>query len=373
MRSGSLALVVLAVGGSPALAVTPLTTTVSSDQTGNTVTTSPSLLAERDSGTGTTTVNGTTSATGVSLGQFDTSTGILVGAQVNVSGVGTAVNANVAASGGTGTATATANLAGAVSGPGFSIGNDSATATQGCTDAECPATPTGPSASSTAATISGSATIASNSLAAYAGTGSVTLERSATGSSEVTLGGGFTSGASAASYSFSGGSYAIDYSYLNFAVPSLRANTITDTITINFGTVFRNGAFGGGPVSRSFRVYNLGNANSADLELVSITRDTNDAVFSSNVAPFSALAAGSNQMFTVTLDPATVGNKIDRFRLALRDAAPDGSVGEREYTLDVQVQAFVTAVVPEPATWAMFIAGFGLTGATLRRRRALAA
>ncbi|OYQ31016.1 hypothetical protein CHU93_05855 [Sandarakinorhabdus cyanobacteriorum] len=31
------------------------------------------------------------------------------------------------------------------------------------------------------------------------------------------------------------------------------------------------------------------------------------------------------------------------------------------------------ATVPEPASWAMLIAGFGLTGATLRRRRAVAA
>ena len=30
-------------------------------------------------------------------------------------------------------------------------------------------------------------------------------------------------------------------------------------------------------------------------------------------------------------------------------------------------------VVPEPATWAMLLAGFGFTGAALRRRRTLAA
>jgi hypothetical protein len=33
----------------------------------------------------------------------------------------------------------------------------------------------------------------------------------------------------------------------------------------------------------------------------------------------------------------------------------------------------LTAAVPEPATWAMMIAGFGLVGAAARRRRALAA
>lgn len=30
-------------------------------------------------------------------------------------------------------------------------------------------------------------------------------------------------------------------------------------------------------------------------------------------------------------------------------------------------------MIPEPATWAMLITGFGLVGATVRRRRALAA
>ncbi len=31
--------------------------------------------------------------------------------------------------------------------------------------------------------------------------------------------------------------------------------------------------------------------------------------------------------------------------------------------------SFPTGAVPEPATWAMMLAGFGLVGATVRRRR----
>ena len=42
--------------------------------------------------------------------------------------------------------------------------------------------------------------------------------------------------------------------------------------------------------------------------------------------------------------------------------------------LTVGVEGFENgSVVPEPATWAMFIAGFGLVGAAVRRRRAAAA
>ena len=41
-------------------------------------------------------------------------------------------------------------------------------------------------------------------------------------------------------------------------------------------------------------------------------------------------------------------------------------------TFDGHVGSFQTASVPEPATWTMLIAGFGLLGAALRRRRVLA-
>jgi hypothetical protein len=42
-------------------------------------------------------------------------------------------------------------------------------------------------------------------------------------------------------------------------------------------------------------------------------------------------------------------------------------------THDIDVNISSRGLVPEPATWALMIAGFGMAGATLRRRRALAA
>ena len=36
-------------------------------------------------------------------------------------------------------------------------------------------------------------------------------------------------------------------------------------------------------------------------------------------------------------------------------------------------EAAFTAAVPEPASWAMLVAGFGVMGGTLRRRRAAVA
>lgn len=43
------------------------------------------------------------------------------------------------------------------------------------------------------------------------------------------------------------------------------------------------------------------------------------------------------------------------------------------YDAAITNQGVISGVVPEPASWALLIAGFGLVGATMRRRRAVAA
>lgn len=51
---------------------------------------------------------------------------------------------------------------------------------------------------------------------------------------------------------------------------------------------------------------------------------------------------------------------------------PSGGKLEVLYAPDNQIQLLSVAAVPEPATWAMLIGGFGLVGASMRRRRKFA-
>jgi hypothetical protein len=65
---------------------------------------------------------------------------------------------------------------------------------------------------------------------------------------------------------------------------------------------------------------------------------------------------------SVTGQPVLVSTPVEEFN-------PD--TGEYELVAKVAGQTFIPAVtgVPEPASWVMLIAGFGMTGTALRRRR----
>lgn len=87
-----------------------------------------------------------------------------------------------------------------------------------------------------------------------------------------------------------------------------------------------------------------------------------------NTAQLDRAPVDMSQAFSATLEGQgayTVLTRSVGFMFDLEGT--DGHPG----TLVVERQA--TGAVPEPATWALMISGFGLAGATLRRRRALAA
>ena len=72
----------------------------------------------------------------------------------------------------------------------------------------------------------------------------------------------------------------------------------------------------------------------------------------------------------------TVARAPDGRPLIWRDAAgghPGGTGGSRWGTYIAAIDWTKGTAVPEPASWALMLSGFGLAGAALRRRRAVMA
>ncbi len=99
-----------------------------------------------------------------------------------------------------------------------------------------------------------------------------------------------------------------------------------------------------------------------------------------NGSGFGSPAAGRQRWgdySAVTIDPLNHLSfwAIGQFAREYNNAAsghPGGTGGSRWGTWISQISVPGGAAVPEPATWAMMILGFGLIGATARRRRAVA-
>ena len=61
-------------------------------------------------------------------------------------------------------------------------------------------------------------------------------------------------------------------------------------------------------------------------------------------------------------------HNFDKFRIALESSLSKADGGPDSWSA-VNLERTPTGAIPEPATWAMMIAGFGLIGSVLRRRR----
>ena len=123
--------------------------------------------------------------------------------------------------------------------------------------------------------------------------------------------------------------------------------------------------------ARIFKTNALGQLVEQGGELVLRVSDTDDY---HNGSLYGRAAAGRQRWAdysTVTLDPMSVhsfwisGTFAREYNLAAF-GHPDGSGGSRWGTYIAQINA---GSVPEPQSWAMLIAGFGLVGAAARRQR----
>jgi hypothetical protein len=136
------------------------------------------------------------------------------------------------------------------------------------------------------------------------------------------------------------------------------------------------------------RIFTLFGANNA-IDLNGLDNLTTYGTQSSSVKLIDVRWRYTSQDSTANWDPAgwfvnndyyqltddnLAGNVVQggRFQIAVN---PGDQWGYYVYTTDGEFGrgALTISTVPEPDSWALLIAGFGLTGATLRRRRAIAA
>ena len=124
-----------------------------------------------------------------------------------------------------------------------------------------------------------------------------------------------------------------------------------------------------GSFTLHFDQTSLGNANGVGGVGLDIT-------FNDGSRPYSALVTFGNsdtQLFALQADAASFwGLTSDRQILSIA-FGPNGGISQAgSFQID-NLTIGASGVVPEPASWAMLIAGFGLVGATARRRRAVTA
>ena len=317
------------------------------------------------------------SITPVALSQFNPTTGILVGARVSAV-IPVTITTQVYGIGGNGnrTVNGTTTYVGGVSATGVSA-TSAATAlslSHSCNGNNCvgnDAQNGNNSNTSGAATYSASGTVAPGSLSSYYGTNTTGVQIATGGTLTVssTGGGNLTSAFTRGIVNrTAGSSYSVAYDYLNFSSPSFDGSTVVRTFDLNFGTIHQ----ANGLATLDFTLFNIGNANSAGFDLVSLGRDGN-ALFTTTLAPFSGQAnnidGGQSRTFSVSVTPTTLGSKVEQFRLALRDSAVDvgtGGLGAKDFDMTLNVFALV---LPEPGTWLSMIIGFGLIGSAARRQR----
>lgn len=360
----------LAVGAglaAPSLAQTALTTTQSFTGAQTTVTQTQSRT-----GAGTASFTGTTSASSntlIPLSKFNTATGILVGARVSVN-IPYTVSLIVTGPGsGSRTVDASSTVSTAVSFAGGTLSSPTFALAENCNGGDC-ANPSGNNTITRTGTLSGSVAASAAGLADLVtgspGSLSFATQVNAANTSITATGAGLTS-ANATTTVVAGNTsnnYTLAYDYLKFATPSFRGTSIVTNDTLDFGTISNRA----GPVSLNVSLFNIGDINTAGLELYQITGPGNP-MFSTSASPFLNLAANASNNFSVTLNPLSLGAASGVYRFFLRDYAP-GGVGMRNYELTLNVIGNVFDPVPEPASWLSMMLGFGLVGAMARRRRA---
>ena len=126
------------------------------------------------------------------------------------------------------------------------------------------------------------------------------------------------------------------------------------TLTVDIGRYFAQSAFG----------YDVGLISGFNTDGTILARQTGGTVF---------VTDGAFQSLSLSFETAADGPEIGRtLTVALGGNGQFGG-GATYDNVHLTAESLVAGAVPEPATWAMMIMGFGAAGAMVRRRRAAVA
>jgi hypothetical protein len=310
---------------------------------------------------------GSTSNDGATLGstaldQFDAATGVLTDATINLVSTRTqsvTVSATAVGNGGKdvtsdGSGSSTASL----TAPGASYTTSpTITANGSCTAKRkmaCSTTTTAPGVTTN------QDVAVSGSLDSYVGSDTVSVDRTAP-ILNATQGTVIFDGVEKTEYALTWtGDLSVTYSYLLHADPSFDISGPVTTLLLDFGTVTQNSIVS--PLD--FSLYNLAadDRTALDLDSINLTGGTDTGALDSNLAVFSDLIAGSEELFQATLNTDGLGSYLEVYTLTLSDADIGAASSRASWNLVVTLQGEVIAASSVPLPDAVWLFGSGLLG-----------
>jgi len=303
----------------------------------------------------------------VSLDQFDSTVGVLMGTTLNLTSTRTQTITVTAVGSGkssdnqttTGTGSSDANISAAGVNSTFSTisANGSCTGTKaaGCTSTTSPA-----------ATTTNASLVAAGSLDSYVGGGTVLATLTAP-TLTATQGVGAFPGAESTTYSVKWeGDVSATYDYLLHAKGSFDG-TSQLTLDLDFGTFY----LGDPATDLGFSIFNA-SGDRVGLDLDSILGSGDTTKLFTNLGLFAGLGAGSSKTFLASFDTSSLGLFSASYTLGLSDADVGASSSRfNNYSLTLNLKGEVrerqSNGIPEPGILGLL--GIGLLGLAMGRRQ----